>query len=384
MRTLKFLLQKEFKQIFRNKAIIGIILAMPVIQLLILPLAADFEVKNINLAVVDNDHSTYSQQLVSTVIASGYFKLVDYNQSYKQSLQLVESDKADLILEIPVDMERNLVREGSQQVFIAVNAINGTKANLGAYYLSNIIRNYNKNIRSKLMQAAPTPTEGAPSNQSAQSGQPVIEIASSNWFNPAMEYKPFMVPGILAFLVTMVGGFLSALNIVKEKEIGTIEQINVTPIKKSLFILGKLIPFWIMGNVVFTLGLLIIRIVYGIVPEGSILVLYCFIWVYLLAVLGFGLLISTYSDTQQQAMFIMFFFIMIFILLSGLFTSIDSMPGWAKVIAYINPVSHIVDVFRMVILKGSSLRDILPHIGVISVLAVILNTWAVFNYKKTV
>lgn len=401
MRTLKFLLQKEFKQIFRDRAILGIILAMPVIQLLILPLAADFEVKNVNLAVVDNDHSTYSQQLVSTVVASGYFKLIDYNQSYRQSLELIESDKADLILEIPVDFERNLVRESNQQVFIAVNAINGTKANLGASYLNNIIRNYNQTLRTKLIQTTLPGTQGGQvSMQGIQGGSQevqettigaqentqgaVIEIASSNWFNPGMNYQSFMVPGILAFLVTMVGGFMSALNIVKEKEIGTIEQINVTPIKKYLFILGKLIPFWIMGNVVFTLGLLIIRVVYGIVPEGSIFVLYCFIWVYLLAVLGFGLLVSTYSETQQQAMFIMFFFIMIFILLGGLFTSIDSMPGWAKVIARINPVSHIVEVFRMVILKGSSLRDILPHIGIISVLAVILNTWAVFNYKKTV
>jgi len=401
MRTLKFLLQKEFKQIFRDKAILGIILAMPVIQLLILPLAADFEVKNINLAVVDNDHSTYSQQLVSTVVASGYFKLIDYNQSYRQSLELIESDKADLILEIPVDFERNLVRESNQQVFIAVNAINGTKANLGASYLNNIIRNYNQTLRTKLIQTTLIGTQGGQvSTQGIQGGSQevqettigardntqgaVIEIASSNWFNPGMNYQSFMVPGILAFLVTMVGGFMSALNIVKEKEIGTIEQINVTPIKKYLFILGKLIPFWIMGNVVFTLGLLIIRVIYGIVPEGSIFVLYCFIWVYLLAVLGFGLLVSTYSETQQQSMFIMFFFIMIFILLGGLFTSIDSMPGWAKVIARINPVSHIVEVFRMVILKGSCLRDILPHIGIISVLAVILNTWAVFNYKKTV
>ncbi|MFA6950004.1 MAG: ABC transporter permease [Lentimicrobiaceae bacterium] len=464
MRTLKFLLQKEFKQIFRDKAILGIILAMPVIQLLILPLAADFEVKNVNLAVVDNDHSTYSQQLVSTVIASGYFKLIDYNQSYRQSLELIESDKADLILEIPVDFERNLVRESNQQVFIAVNAINGTKANLGASYLNNIIRNYNQTLRTKLIQTtlpgtqggqvsmqgiqggsqevqvdAPGITVGAQGEQVGTQGiavgtqgeqvgmqgipvskqgvqvdkgtnagirtgtqissqdlqettmgaqentqGAVIEITSSNWFNPGMNYQSFMVPGILAFLVTMVVGFMSALNIVKEKEIGTIEQINVTPIKKYLFILGKLIPFWIMGNVVFTLGLLIIRVIYGIVPEGSIFVLYCFIWVYLLAVLGFGLLVSTYSETQQQSMFIMFFFIMIFILLGGLFTSIDSMPGWAKVIARINPVSHIVEVFRMVILKGSSLRDILPHIGIISVLAVILNTWAVFNYKKTV
>lgn len=192
-----------------------------------------------------------------------------------------------------------------------------------------------------------------------------------------------MVPGILAILVTMIGGFLSALNIVKEKEVGTIEQINVTPIRKHHFIMGKLIPFWVLGNVVFTVGLLVSYLIYGIIPVGNLILLYGFIAIFLLAILGFGLLISTYCETQQQAMFIMFFFMMIFILMGGLFTSIDSMPLWAKVIARLNPASYLIDVMRMIILKGSHLRDVLPHLGIVAVFAVILNTWAVLNYKKT-
>ncbi len=371
MRTLLFLLQKEFKQIYRYKAMVRIIIGMPIMQLLLLPLAADYEIKNINLAVVDNDHSTYSQQLVSTIIGSGYFRLAEYNQSYKKSLKLIESDKADLILEIPEGFERNLVRENKDQVLVAVNAINGTKANIGASYLNNIIKNYNQSLRMKLVT----------SNQGNQAI--AIDLVNSNWYNPEMDYKSFMVPGILALLVTIIGGFLAALNIVREKEIGTIEQINVTPVRKSYFILGKLIPFWVIGNVVFTIGLVLSWLVYGIVPAGNLLVLYSFIWVYLLAVLGLGLLISTYCETQQQAMFINFFFIMIFILLGGLFTSIDSMPGWAKIIARINPVSYIIDVFRMIILKGSGFKDILPHIGIISFMALLLNSWAIKNYRKT-
>jgi ABC-2 type transport system permease protein len=192
-----------------------------------------------------------------------------------------------------------------------------------------------------------------------------------------------MVPGILAILVTMVGGFLSALNIVKEKEIGTIEQINVTPIKKYHFILGKLIPFWVLGNVVFTLGLTVSWLIYGIVPEGSLLVLYLFVAVYLLAVLGFGLLISTFCDTQQQAMFIMFFFMMIFILMGGLFTSIDSMPDWAQLVTRFNPVRYLIEVMRMIILKGSEFRDVITHFIIVSVFAVVLNALAVLNYRKT-
>lgn len=371
MRTLRFLLQKEFRQIFRNKAILVMIIVMSVIQLIVLPLAADYEVKNINLCVIDHDKSPYSQQLISTVTASGYFRLTGYNTSYNESLKLIEADKADLILEIPAGFERNLIRENKQPLFLAVNAINGTKANLGGAYLGNIIRSYNNAIRLKWLPATRMNT------------LPTIGIASSNRFNPTMNYRLFMVPGILAILVTMVGGFLSALNIVKEKEIGTIEQINVTPIKKHHFILGKLIPFWVLGNVVFSVGLLVSWLLYGIVPLGNLLVLYAFIAVFLLAILGFGLLISTYCDTQQQAMFIMFFFMMIFILMGGLFTSIDSMPQWAKVVARFNPVSYLIEVMRMVILKGSRLKDILPHLGYMSLFAIGLNSWAVVNYKKT-
>jgi ABC-2 type transport system permease protein len=241
---------------------------------------------------------------------------------------------------------------------------------LGGSYLGSIIRDFNLGIQMEWSSAdAPSVPER-------------IEINSSNWFNPLMNYKVFMVPGILAILVTMVGGFLSALNIVKEKEVGTIEQINVSPIKKYLFISGKLIPFWILGNVVFTLGLLVSWLVYGIVPVGNLLVLYGFIWLYLAAVLGFGLLVSTFCENQQQAMFIMFFFLMIFILMGGLFTPIDSMPPWAQMITIFNPLKYLIEVMRMIILKGSGWQDILPHAMIIASFALVLNGWAVWNYRK--
>ncbi|MBS1597060.1 MAG: ABC transporter permease [Bacteroidetes bacterium] len=371
MRTIKFLLFKEFKQIFRNRAILALIMVMPVVQLIILPLAADYEVKNINLSVVDHDHSTYSQKLISTITATPYFKLTGYNKSYDEAFRLIELDKADLVLEIPQGFERNLVRENQQELFVAVNAINGTKANLGGAYLNTIIQIFNSDIRVKLL-------EHEESNQTQN-----IDVTVSNWFNPYMNYHVFMVPGILAVLVTMIGGFLSALNIVKEKEVGTIEQINVTPIKKSHFIIGKLIPFWVLGNVVFTLGLLVSWLVYGITPVGSLLVLYVFVSVFLLAILGFGLLVSTFCDTQQQAMFIMFFFVMIFILMGGLFTPIESMPGWAQTVTKFNPASYLIETMRMVILKGSGFKDLLRNIGIIAIFAIVLNLWAVLNYRKT-
>ncbi|MGK6353127.1 ABC transporter permease [Parapedobacter sp. DT-150] len=371
MRTIRFLLEKEFRQIFRNRAILALILVMPIMQLIILPLAADYEVKNINLSVIDHDHSPYSRKLIDKITASGYFRLQGYHASMKEAYRLIEQDRTDVTLEIPRDFERDLVREGEQSLFLAINAINGTKAGLGGAYLSSILRDYNQDIRMEWMTV------------DRFQSLPSIEVVSSNRFNPLLSYQFFMVPGILAILVTMVGGFLSALNIVKEKEIGTIEQINVTPIRKHHFILGKLIPFWVLGNVVFTLGLLVSWLIYGIVPQGDMLAMYGFIWVYLLVVLGFGLLISTYTDTQQQAMFVMFFFMMIFILMGGLFTSIDSMPPWAKAVAALNPVGYLVEVMRMIVLKGSGWDAIFPHLGIMLAFAAVLNGWAIFNYRKT-
>ncbi|HCN84930.1 MAG TPA: ABC transporter permease [Sphingobacteriaceae bacterium] len=370
MRTLRFLLQKEFRQIFRDPAILRIIFMMPMIQLIILPWAADYEMKNIRLSVVDNDHSAYSRQLVSKITSSGYFILQDHTTSYAQAMDDIEKDQSDLILQIPSSFEKKLVKEDESTLFMAVNAINGVKASLGGAYLRYIIQDFNREVRLKWIQFPKF------------SPQPTIEITSSNRFNPLMNYKYFMVPGILVILVTMVGSFLSALNIVREKEIGTIEQINVTPVKKHHFILGKLIPFWILGMLVLTIGMFISWAVYSIIPVGSYFVIYLFAAIYLLALLGLGLLVSTYTSNQQQAMLISFFMMMIFILMGGLYTSIDSMPVWAQYFTRINPVSYFIQVMRMVVLKGSGLSDISSHIFTMIGFAVVFNTWAIVNYRK--
>ncbi|RDC62324.1 ABC transporter permease [Adhaeribacter pallidiroseus] len=370
MRTLQFLLQKEFRQIFRNPAILRIIFIMPLIQLLVLPWAADYEIKNIRLAVVDHDHSSSSQKLISTINSSGYFQLYAYTPSYAQAVANLDRDQADLILEIPTGFEKNMIKENETSALIAVNAINGVKAGLGSAYLQSVIREYNNQIRTAWIQ----PTRFSP--------QPVIEVTASNWFNPLLQYKDFMVPGILVVLVTMVGSFLASLNIVKEKEIGTIEQMNVTPVKKHYFILAKLLPFWVLGLFVLSLGLLLAWAFYGIVPVGNLFVLYVYAAVYLLAVLGLGLLLSTYSENQQQAMLLSFFLIMVFILMSGLYTPIESMPTWAQYLTKLNPVSYFIQVIRMVLLKGSNLADISQQLFITTGFAIVLNTWAVVNYKK--
>lgn len=371
MRTLRFLLQKEFRQIFRNKTILRMIISLPLVQLLITPMAADYEIKNINISVTDHDHSTTSQKLINEILSSRYFRLSDYSPSFEQSFEQFQKDKSDLILEIPARFEKDLVRENKSALFVAVNAVNGMKARIGSLYLMRIISGYNVKILERQM-----PTTA--------NRMPTIEVLALNWFNPNLNYPFFMVPGILVVLVTMVGGYMCALNIVKEKETGTIEQINVTPIKKYYFILGKLIPFWAIGIFIYSLGLLAVaRFVYGIVPAGSLWLLYGFLGLYLIALLGLGLLISTYSSTQQQAISLAFFCVMIFILMSGLFTPIDSMPDWAQWIARFNPVTYFIEVQRMAMLKGSTFKDVQMHFLAMTGFAVFFNGWAILNYRKT-
>ena len=368
MKQLKYLLQKEFLQIRRDKMLPKLIIALPVLQLLILPWAATFEQKNILLGVVDNDRSAYSTRLVEKIISSGYFRLTDYSDSYEKALMTVEKNKADLILEIPAHFESSLIREKQTGLMLSVNAVNGQKAGLGAAYMGQIIFDFNKNI---VLEKAPV----------------LAMINTVNVFpyfkyNMEMNYRNYMVPGILVMLLTLIGGVLSAMNIVKEKEIGTIEQINVTPIPKAVFIIGKLIPFLVIGYIILTIGLLVAWLVYGIFPVGNVLTLYLFAFFYLLAFLGAGLLISTFSNTQQQAMFLAIFFLIIFFLMSGLFTPVSSMPKWAQVITWFNPVRYFIEVMRLVYLKGSGLRAILPQLFTLIGFAVALNSLAILSYRK--
>lgn len=364
------LLRKEFKQIIRNKTIMAVIFVLPAIQLFILPFAADYEIRNINVGIIDHDHSSYSRAIVQKIEYSNYFQLAGYSNAYKEGLSWIEDKSADLLLEIPSNFEATLVRENQADILISVNAVDGTKGNIGAAYMRSIIQEVNNEIRGEWMVFP------------RFNPQPRISITHSKWYNKTSDYQVFMVPGILAILLTIVGAFLAALNIVKEKEVGTIEQINVSPIRKHEFILGKLIPFWVFGYVILVIGLLLSYIVHDIVPSKNLWVLFVFASVYLLAVLGFGLLISNFTETQQQAMMISFFFMLILILLSGLFTPIESMPNWAQFLAALNPVTYLVDVMRMVLLKEAQLRDILPHIYTITIEGVVLNILAVWSYRK--
>ena len=347
-----------------------LIIVMPIIQLVILANAANYEIKNINLHVIDRDLSTASQQLVGKFQASAYFNIVNSSFSTKVAMRDIEQDKADLFLDIPPNFEKDLRVENAAKLQISANAINGQKAGLGVNYANAIIQDFNADIRTEWLDLT---------NKNAQ---PTIEIPFSNWFNPDLNYKNYMVPGILVMLVTMIGMFLSAMNIVKEKEIGTIEQLNVTPIKKYQFVIGKLMPFWVIGLFEMGFGLVVGKVVFDIPIEGSLWLIFAFSAVYLLLVLGIGLLVSTMTETQQQAMFISWFFLVIFILMSGLFTPIESMPTWAQRITYLNPIAYFVDFMRSVMLKGSSFAAVQQHFMILGGYALVINILAILNYRK--
>lgn len=376
MQTLRFLLYKEFRQIVRNRALLPLMLIMPIVQLLLLALAADFEVKNLKLYIVDQDGSAWSQRLTNQFEGSAYFILQDFGVDLMAAERAMDIGEADLILTIPANWERDLVRENRASVRLVANAIDGTKGLLGSSYAAQVIGSFNQQLIAEYgMRVQPV-------NASAQPSSGRIMVEFSNWYNPEMDYQTFMVPGILGLLVTMIGGFLSAINLVREKELGTIEQLNVTPLKKHHFLIGKLLPFWIIAMVDLGLGLIVGKLVYDIPIVGSVPLLFAFSGLYLLVVLGVGLLISTTSETQQQAMFVAWFFMVIFIFLSGLFTAIENMPTWAQQLTYLNPVRYFIEVVRLILLKGAGWAEIQTQTLIVAGYAVAINGLAVWSYRK--
>lgn len=369
MKKLFYILQKEFIQVFRDKAMLPIIFIVPAVQLLVLSYTATFEIKQVRLVVVDQDLSATSRELISKFSGSAFYSITDQVVDYRDAAEFLERGKADQVVVIEPAFGRLLVTEKTAEVQVITDAINGSAASLMNAYATNIIIDYNREIMVKLT-----------------SGQAVtlpIHIQPLFWYNPELNYITFMVPGILVLLVTIIALFLGSMNLVKEKEIGTIEQINVTPIKKYQFIAGKLIPFWLIANIDLAIGLLLSYFVFKIPVIGSLWLLFGVASIYLLAVLSIGLVISTLSNTMQQAMFISWFFLVIFILLSGLFTPIESMPHWAQILDYGNPVAYFIKINRMIMLKGSGWSDIQENVGILTVFAVVMFTFAIARYRKT-
>lgn len=369
MRTIIFLLQKEFIQVFRNRAMFPIIFVMPLVQLLILSNAATYEVKNINFAIVDMDQSRFSRQLLNKISYNGYFNCKGYFFSTDQAEDKLRLNEFKLIIVIPPDFEKNYLRQTPVKVQLIINSEDGAIAAVILNYISAIISDFSQEIAVE-------------SQFIRQSFLPRTNIFYSFWYNQEMNYKIFMVPGILVILVSMIGIFLTGMNIAKEKEIGTIEQINVTPIKKRHFIIGKLLPFWILAQVELAFGLVIAFLIFNITVVGNPLLIFVSSSIYLLVLLGIGLFISAITNTQQQAMFIAWFFMVVFMLMGGVFTPLESMPDWAQTIAFFNPVSHFNRTLRMIMVKGSGIQDIYQMLVILLIYAFVVLVLATLKYRK--
>ena len=342
---LKHLIQKEFLQIRRNPFLPKLILLFPIVIMCIMPWVMQMEVKNIVVDVVDIDHTVESQRLVQQIAVSNYFIFGGQKASYAEAIKDIEKGKADVILEI---------RDG--KYLIAANAVNGTKGSMGSAYLSQIV----------------------------SSRQPIVNSPLSvlNLYNKHQNYKLFMIPALLAIVMMLMTGFLPTLNIVGEKETGTIEQMNVTPVSKWAFILSKLIPYWLIALFVITVCLLLAWLIYGLTPAGPLWLVYVLAMLLALFFSSFGLIVSNYSDTMQQAVFVMWFFVVTIMLLSGLFTPTRSMPEWAYVTTYVNPMHYFIDAIRTVFIRGGGFREVAYQVFALLSIGIVMGVWAVQSYKK--
>jgi ABC-2 type transport system permease protein len=371
MRTILYLIRKEFIQIFRNKFISKAIFGVPIVQMLILVPAVTFEIKNVKLAIIDKDMTFESRGLVSKLEGSTFFRVAYSTYSESEANNLLHRNKCSVILQIPSGFGKDIGNGKPGRLLATIDAINASTAQLSWAYLNGVIRNYNMDLVKENINSAPIMP------------LPQIQITNRYWYNEMLNYKFYMLPGILVILVTAIGFLLAGLNMVREKEVGTIEQINVTPVKKHQFIIAKMVPFLFIGLMDLAFGLLIGKLAFNIPFEGNILLMFLGGTIFLIAVLGLALFISTYSGTQQQYMFVAFFCMIIFMLMSGIFTPYESMPQWAQDFNLINPVAYLMRINRMVLLKGSSISDISSELYSLVILAISFTLLAVRQYRKT-
>ena len=400
MRTILILIKKEFLQVFQNPLLLSILVVAPLVEFMIFPFCADYEIKVLNIAFIDNDRSQISKDIIHSFNSSEIFVSKGLLDNKDEADEMMKHDKIDLLVEIPSNFENNLYNNESTKIAVTANAINSVKAGIGTGYVQEIIGGYMQDFAA---MHTPANMQGLVSSSSMSMMQrkgdrkqmpampstlirpntaAKVNISNIYWYNEQMNYKNLIVPGILVILVTLIGCYVTALNLVREKEIGTIEQVNVTPIRKWQFLLGKMIPFWLLGMAEFGAGLIIMKFIFGISVQGSLPLLLGITAIYLFVMLGLGFFISSVSENQLQSMFIVLFLFIVFVLLSGVFTPTEGMPGWAHKINYLNPMSFYIEVIKKIILKGSAFESVMTETIVLSVMAVIINTGAVVSYRE--
>jgi ABC-2 type transport system permease protein len=375
------LARAEVLHVVRDRATLVQIIVMPLIQLLILSNVATFAIKQSPVYVVDADRTSTSRGVVRRLGASGLFDIVGQSASPDSADDAMLAGRVTMIVTIPHDFESSIVREGSAPIHLDVNAEKGSAAGIVQSYAMRILTSYADELTTEIHPTVRSVHAGAPAIAPAR-GFGRIETRVQDWYNPTLDYKHYMVPGILVALVTMIGTLLTAQNIAREKEMGTLEQLNVTPITKAEFITAKLLPFWVLGLLDLALGLIVARVVFGVPMRGSLPLLFAAAGIYLVVALAIGLWVSTIVETQQQAMFVTFFILMIYLLMSGLLTPIDSMPHWVQLLSELNPVRHFVTIARAILMKGAGFVEILRPLGILVVYAMLVLMISIRQYSK--
>ena len=386
LRTVGFLVRKEFLQVFRDRVMLFEMIAIPIIQLLLLSNAATFEVHDSRVHVVDESRTAESRGLIRRIGASRYFTVVSSDPSMAEAERDLATGRASVVVRIPHRFADRIESGRTAPVQLVLDAVDGATAGVVRAYLGAIVEGYGTELETRsgpgrAFRAAAAGHAGA--GGAAPGGAASLTVRSRSLFNPTLDYKDFIVPGILVLLVTLIGTLITSMNIAREKEIGTLEQLNVTPLRKSEFVAGKLVPFWIIALAELSVGLLIARVVFALPMRGSLLLLFGAAGMYMVVALGVGLWISTVVETQQQAMFLTFFVMMLYVFMSGFMTPIESMPGWAQALTELNQVRHFLLIMRGILLKGAGIADLWRPLGVLAVMGVTVLSLALRQYSKT-
>lgn len=351
MQQILYLIQKEFRQVFRDKPMLFIVFFSPLVQMIVLGFAITIDVTNVKTVIVDYDKTPVSREIARKFEHNPYFSVRGYFDGPSEVRRQIDGWKAQIAIVIPPDFSRDLQRRQTPQIQIVVDGLDGNTAGIALGYAQGILTDY----AVQVIQQQKSPTT------SAQAGA-IIDAETRMWYNLDLESKNFMVPGLIAVLLTVVSMFLSSMALVREKELGTLEQLMVTPVKIWQLILGKVMPFLLLSFLALSIMLTVAFVVFQLTVQGSIFLLFVISALYLFSTLGLGIFISTLAQTQQQAMFISWFFIVFLIFLSGFLFPIENMPEIIQRLTYLNPMRYYVIVVREIFLKGSSVKFLLNEI----------------------
>jgi len=359
LHRIKVLLVKELAQILRDRSLFGILLVAPVFQLLVMGFAANTDIRNITVSIRDHDHSDQSREYIRGLSSSGYFRTTIVTGPESGDGERLVSGQAGLVVEIPPDFGKRLLNRQPATVQVLVD---GSDSNFGVNGL-NYLQKATRLFSSRLAGLENT---GGPARRA-----PAVTIDSRAWYNPNLLSRYYMVPALMGVLLLVTTMIVTSMALVKEREEGTMEQLIVTPIRPVELMIGKLLPFVVIGFIEITLALVVILGVFGVPLRGSVLLLYAFSGLFLLSTLGLGLFVSTLVRTQQQAMMVAAFFVMMpFVLLSGFIFPVENMPPAIQVLAAFIPLKYYLEIVRGLFLKGTGWHELWPP-------ALILLLWGI-------